>query len=125
MRICSQLARSFCLRAQGFTARVAQSGGEPSWHWPVAGPSAADCLLESTVAALCLAASPRALGAMKEGATNLLGMSATYLLLFHSVFSSESSYSVLSRRNRLAARSVIVPEYEILMSSKSTRKKIK
>jgi hypothetical protein len=62
---------------------------------------------------------------MKEGVTNLLGMSATYLLLFHSVFSSELSYSVLSRRNRLAARSVIVPEYEILMASKWTRKKIK
>ena len=69
--------------------------------------------------------SPRALGAMKEGATNLLGMSATYLLLFHSVFSSESSYSVLSRRTRLAARSVIVPENEMSMSNKWTRKRIK
>ena len=69
--------------------------------------------------------SPRALGAMKEGATNLLGMSATYLLLFHSVFSSESSYSVLSRRTRLAARSVIVPEYEMSMSNKWTRKRTK
>lgn len=98
--------------AQGFTARVAQSGGEPSWHWPVAERPAAGCLLAPTVVALCLARV--ALGAMKEGAT-LLGMSATYLLLFHSVLSSESSYSVLSRRKRLAARSVMAIEWPVVI----------
>jgi hypothetical protein len=38
----------------------------------------------------------------------VLGLSATYLLVFHSPLSSESSYSVLSRRKRLAARSAMV-----------------
>jgi hypothetical protein len=65
------------------------------------------CLRAPTVAALYLALhGPR----QKEGANLrvLLGMSATHLLVFHSTLSSESSYSVLSRRKRLAARSVIV-----------------
>jgi hypothetical protein len=112
--VCRQIARMASDRlpllfgcAQGFT-RVAQCGGKRSWHWLDAELPAADGLLTPQlweVATLCSIHGP-----WREGSAKLrvvLGMSATYLLLFHSTLSSESSYSVLNRRKRLAARSVI------------------